>query len=74
MEKKNSEFLESIRRLDTEVTHLYEERGENDRGMYATQEEVDALRSLAATLVMVFGSFPLWNYESGGIFKRRRTI
>jgi hypothetical protein len=62
MEKKNSEFLESIRRLDTEVTHRYEERGENDRGMYATQEEVDALRSLAATLVMVFGPLPSIDY------------
>jgi hypothetical protein len=58
MEKKNSEFLESIKRLDTEVTHRYQERGGNDRGIYATQEEIDALQSLAATLVMVFGPFP----------------
>ena len=35
----------------------FEERGENERGMYASQEEVDALRSLAATLVKVFGPF-----------------
>jgi len=41
-----------------EVNRRFEERGENERGMYASQEEVDALRSLAATLVMVFGRFP----------------
>jgi hypothetical protein len=62
MENKTSTFLESIKRLDTEVTHRYEERGENDRGMYATQEEIDALQSLAATLVMVFGPLPTFGF------------
>lgn len=57
-ERTRPTFLESIKWLDDEVSKRFEQRSENVRGMYATQEEVNALRSLAATLAMVFGPFP----------------
>jgi hypothetical protein len=57
-ERTSPTFLESIKWLDAEVGKRFEERSGNVRGMYATQEEVDALRLLAATLAMVFGPFP----------------
>jgi hypothetical protein len=56
-------FLQAIKRVEAEVDKRFEQRSENERGLYATQEEVDALRSLAATLVMVFGPFPMIGFE-----------
>ena len=63
MKTKKPKFLQAIKGVEAEVNERFEERGENERGMYATQEEVEALRSLAATLVMVFGPFPMIGFE-----------
>jgi hypothetical protein len=56
---KEATFLQAIRLVQAEVNTRYEKRSEDERGMYATQEEVDTLRSLAGTLAMVFGPFPM---------------
>jgi hypothetical protein len=55
---KKQVFLQAIRGVQTEVDKRFMDRGENGRGMYATQEEVEALRLLAAKLVIVFGPLP----------------
>lgn len=60
---KKQTFLQAIECVQSEVNKRFEERGENERGIYAAQEEVEGLRSLAVTLVMVFGPFPMIEFE-----------
>jgi hypothetical protein len=60
--KKRKAILKQIKALDKEVSSRVSEVN-GERGLYATPEEVEALRQLAGVLVMLFGPIPMVDFD-----------
>jgi len=54
--------LKQIKALDEEVSSRVSEVN-GKRGLYATPEEVEALRRLGGVLVMLFGPIPMVDFD-----------